>query len=62
MGPDGYRSLEEGVALRVAGLEKTHAVCMRVEKAIRAQVSHVERISLHCEPWMSTFVIFTRDS
>jgi cation diffusion facilitator family transporter len=45
-----YRFLEADVALRVGDLEKAHAVSERIEKAIRAQVPHVERVLLHYEP------------
>jgi len=45
-----YRFLEAEVALRVSDLEKAHAATTRMEEAIRAQVSHVERVQLHCEP------------
>jgi predicted Fe-Mo cluster-binding NifX family protein len=45
-----YRFLEAEVALRVGDLKKAHAVSERIERAIRAQVPHVERVLLHYEP------------
>jgi cation diffusion facilitator family transporter len=45
-----YRFLEAEVVLRVDDLKKAHAVSERLEKAIRAQVPHVERVLLHYEP------------
>jgi predicted Fe-Mo cluster-binding NifX family protein len=45
-----YRFLEAEVVLRVEDLKKAHAVSERLEKAIRAQVPHVERVLLHYEP------------
>jgi cation diffusion facilitator family transporter len=45
-----YRFLEADVALRVDDLEKAHNVSRRIEKAIRAQVPHVERVRIHYEP------------
>jgi cation diffusion facilitator family transporter len=49
-----YRFLEAEVALRVDDLEKAHAVSRRLEKAIRDQVPHVERVLLHYEPQART--------
>ncbi len=51
-----YRFLEADVALRVDDLEKAHAVSERIEKAIRAQVPHVERVRIHYEPRVRTQV------
>ena len=45
-----YRFLEAEVSLRVGDLKKAHAVSERLEKAIREQVPHVERVLLHYEP------------
>jgi cation diffusion facilitator family transporter len=45
-----YRFLEADLALRVDDLEKAHAVSQRLEKAIRGQVPHVERVLIHYEP------------
>jgi cation diffusion facilitator family transporter len=45
-----YRFLEADVALRVDDLEKAHNVSRRIERAIRAQVPHVERVRIHYEP------------
>lgn len=45
-----YRFLEAEVALRTDDLAKGHAASERIEKAIRDQVPHVERILLHYEP------------
>jgi cation diffusion facilitator family transporter len=45
-----YRFLEADLALRVDDLEKAHAVSQRLEKAIREQVPHVERVLIHYEP------------
>lgn len=49
-----YRFLEAEVALRTDDLEKAHAASERIEKAIRDQVPHVERVLLHCEPRVRT--------
>ncbi|MFN2289948.1 MAG: cation diffusion facilitator family transporter [Anaerolineae bacterium] len=49
-----YRFLEAEVALRVADLEKAHAVGARIERAIREQVPYVERVLLHYEPQVRT--------
>jgi len=49
-----YRFLEAEVALRVDDLEKAHAVSQRLEKAIREQVPHVERVLIHYEPRLRT--------
>ena len=49
-----YRFLEADVALRVDDLEKAHAVSQRLEKAIREQVPHVERVLIHYEPQVRT--------
>jgi cation diffusion facilitator family transporter len=45
-----YRFLEADVALRVDDLEKAHTVSQRIERTIREQVPHVERVLLHYEP------------
>jgi cation diffusion facilitator family transporter len=49
-----YRFLEAEVALRVDDLEKAHAVGRRIERTIREQVPHVERVLLHYEPQVRT--------
>jgi predicted Fe-Mo cluster-binding NifX family protein len=49
-----YRFLEADVALRVDNLEKAHAVSERLERTIRDQVPHVERVLIHYEPQMRT--------
>ncbi|MGD9046550.1 MAG: cation diffusion facilitator family transporter [Anaerolineae bacterium] len=49
-----YRFLEADVALRVDDLEKAHAVGQRIERAIREQVPHVERVLVHYEPRLRT--------
>jgi cation diffusion facilitator family transporter len=49
-----YRFLEAEVALRVDNLEKAHAVGARIERAIREQIPHVERVLLHYEPQVRT--------
>jgi predicted Fe-Mo cluster-binding NifX family protein len=51
-----YRFLEAEVSLRVENLEKAHAVSQRIERAIRDQVPHVDRVLLHYEPQVRTFV------
>ncbi len=51
-----YRFLEAEVALRVDDLTKAHAVSQRMEKAIREQVPHVERVLIHYEPAARTHV------
>jgi cation diffusion facilitator family transporter len=53
-----YRFLEAEVALRVDDLEKAHAVSRRLEKAIRDQVPHVERVLLHYEPQARTHLLY----
>ena len=49
-----YRFIEAEVALRVDDLEKAHAVSRHIERTIREQVPHVERVLLHYEPQMRT--------
>ncbi len=49
-----YRFLEADLALRVDDLEKAHAVSQRLERAIREQVPHVERVLIHYEPQVHT--------
>lgn len=49
-----YRFLETDVSLRVENLEKAHAVGQRIERAIRDQVPHVERVLVHYEPQTRT--------
>jgi cation diffusion facilitator family transporter len=49
-----YRFLEADVTLRVDDLEKAHAVGQRIERAIREQVPHVERVLVHYEPRVRT--------
>jgi cation diffusion facilitator family transporter len=49
-----YRFIEAEVALRVDDLEKAHAISRRIERTIREQVPHVERVLLHYEPQMRT--------
>jgi cation diffusion facilitator family transporter len=49
-----YRFLEADLALRVDDLEKAHAVSQRLERTIREQVSHVERVLIHYEPRVRT--------
>jgi cation diffusion facilitator family transporter len=51
-----YRFLEADVALRVDDLEKAHAASERIERRIRADVPHVERVQLHVEPQVRTHV------
>jgi cation diffusion facilitator family transporter len=51
-----YRFLEIDVALRVDDLEKAHMASQRLEKAIREQVPHVERVLIHYEPQVRTHV------
>jgi cation diffusion facilitator family transporter len=53
-----YRFLETDVALRVDDLEKAHAVGQRIERAIREQVPHVERVLVHYEPRLRTHLCF----
>ena len=45
-----YRFLEAEVTLRVADLDKAHNVSRRIERAIRTEVPHVERVRIHYEP------------
>jgi cation diffusion facilitator family transporter len=49
-----YRFLESDLVLRVDDLEKAHAVSQRLEKAIREQVPHLERVLIHYEPQART--------
>jgi len=49
-----YRFLEADLALRVDDLEKAHTASQRLEKAIREQVPHVERVLIHYEPQVRT--------
>jgi cation diffusion facilitator family transporter len=49
-----YRFLEADLALRVEDLDKAHAVSQRLERAIREQVPHVERVLIHYEPQVRT--------
>ena len=49
-----YRFLEVDVALRVDDLERAHAVSQRLERTIRDQVPHVERVLIHYEPQVRT--------
>jgi cation diffusion facilitator family transporter len=49
-----YRFLEADQVLRVDDLEKAHAVSQRLERAIREQVPHVERVLIHYEPQVRT--------
>ena len=44
-----YRFVEAGLALRVTDLDKAEAVTARIERGVRAQVPHVERVLLHIE-------------
>src|SRR4030042_1264025 len=45
-----YRFLEAEVTLRVEDLKKAHDVSPRIEKAIRVEVPHIERVLIHYEP------------
>jgi len=45
-----YRFLEAEVTLRIDDLKRAHDVSQRIEKAIRAEVPHVERVLIHYEP------------
>jgi cation diffusion facilitator family transporter len=49
-----YRFLEADLALRVDDLQKAHDVSQRLERAIREQVPHVERVLIHYEPQVRT--------
>jgi cation diffusion facilitator family transporter len=49
-----YRFLEADLALRADDLEKAHAVSQRLERTIRDQVPHVERVLIHYEPQVRT--------
>ena len=49
-----YRFLEVDVALRVDDLERAHTISQRLERTIRDQVPHVERVLIHYEPQMRT--------
>jgi cation diffusion facilitator family transporter len=49
-----YRFLELDLSLRVDDLERAHAVSQRLERTIREQVPHVERVLIHYEPQVRT--------
>ena len=49
-----YRFLELDLSLRVDDLERAHAVSQRLERTIREQVPHAERVLIHYEPQMRT--------
>jgi cation diffusion facilitator family transporter len=49
-----YRFLEVDVALRVDDLERAHTISQRLERTIRDQVPHAERVLIHYEPQMRT--------
>ena len=51
-----YRFLEADLVFRVDDLEKAHTVSQRLERAIREQVPHVERVLIHYEPQARTHV------
>jgi cation diffusion facilitator family transporter len=51
-----YRFLEVDVALRVDDFERAHTVSQRLERTIRDQVPHVERVLIHYEPQVRTHV------
>jgi cation diffusion facilitator family transporter len=53
-----YRFLEADLALRADDLEKAHAVSQRLERAIREQVPHVERVLIHYEPQVRTHLCY----
>jgi len=44
-----FRYVEAGVALRAVDLNRAEAVTARIERAVRMQVPHVERLLLHIE-------------
>lgn len=54
-----YRFLEAEVTLRLDDLDKAHAVCQRLERAIREHVPHLERVLLHYEPQVRTYVRYS---
>jgi len=45
-----YRFVEAEVTLRVAELEKAHAISSRIEEKIRTQIPYVEQVIIHSEP------------
>lgn len=45
-----YRFVEAEVALKVAELEKAHAISSRIEEKIRTHIPYVEQVIIHCEP------------
>ena len=49
-----YRFLELDLSLRVDDLERAHAVGQRLERTVRDQVPHVERVLIHYEPQLRT--------
>jgi predicted Fe-Mo cluster-binding NifX family protein len=55
-----FRFIEADIVIRTRNLEKAHIVSQRIEKKIRDQVSNIDRILIHCEPFnkeTSTFVV-----
>ncbi len=53
-----YRFLELDLSLRVDDLERAHAVSQRLERTIREQVPHVERVLIHYEPQVRTHLLY----
>jgi cation diffusion facilitator family transporter len=53
-----YRFLEAEVTLRVDDLKKAHTVSQRIERTIRAEVPHLERVLIHYEPEARPYAIY----
>ncbi|MFZ2095173.1 MAG: cation diffusion facilitator family transporter [Anaerolineales bacterium] len=49
-----YRFLEAEITLRIDDLKKAHDASQRIEKSIRDEVPHVERVLIHYEPTLPT--------
>jgi cation diffusion facilitator family transporter len=49
-----YRFLEAEVTLRVQDLDRAHGVTERMQRKVRAEVPHVERVLIHAEPLART--------
>jgi cation diffusion facilitator family transporter len=49
-----YRFLEAEITLRTDDLKKAHDVSQRIEKSIRDEVPHIERVLIHYEPTLPT--------
>jgi cation diffusion facilitator family transporter len=53
-----YRFLQADIEVRTTDLEKAHRLSERLERAIRGEVSNVERVLIHYEPQVKTSFIY----